>query len=258
MRRRPLLVTASVAATAGIVGCTGSETTGVEVLDRELADAADGETTMRVQVENGGEGGHIEVAVDLAWTADGADERNSSSPALENRDFRHRQKSAPRSVGPLGSFAPLSDERAKLSRTPSTPSRQDAEGEVFETYSDVVGLDAGERRWVDVPVRRYPDRESDYEYRVAASRTDRPLARFDHDSEEPGVGDVLRFDASSSRVVDGAIAAYDWSIGDAYEVGREIEYRLDEADADGLAVELRVTDTQGAFDTARRRIELDG
>lgn len=204
MRRRSLLAAVPVAATAGIAGCAGSESTGVEVLDRELTEADGADATMRVRVENGGDGGHVEVAVDLAWTAG------------------------------------------------------EAEGEVFETYSDVVGLDAGERRWVDVPVRRYPDRESDYEYSVAASRTDRPLARFDYEPERPAVEDVLRFDAGPSRVVDGAIAAFDWSIGDAHEVGRVIEYRLGEESAEGLAVELRVTDTQGEFDTARRRIEPDG
>jgi|GEM_PF-5156678 len=204
MRRRPLLAAASAAATAGIVGCAGSDPAGVEVLDGELTEAVEGEATMRVRVENGGDGGHVEVAVDLAWTAG------------------------------------------------------EREDEVFETYSDVVGLDAGERRWVAVPVRRYPDRESDYEYRVAASRTDRPLARFEYDPENPAVGDVVRFDAAPSRVVDGAIAAFDWSIGDAYEVGREIEFRLGEGSSGGLTVELRVTDTQGEFDTARRRIEPEG
>ncbi|GAA0671933.1 hypothetical protein ACFQDG_13050 [Natronoarchaeum mannanilyticum] len=204
MRRRSLLAAASAAATAGIAGCTDSESTGVEVLDRELTEAVEGEATMRVRVENGGDGGHVEVAVDLAWTTG------------------------------------------------------EAEGEVFETYSDVVGLDAGERRWVDVSVRRYPDQESDYEYRLAASRTDRPLARFAYDPESPAVGDVVRFDAGPSRVVDGAIAAFDWSIGDAYGVGREIEYRLEEESAEGLSVELRVTDTQGKFDTARRRIDPEG
>lgn len=204
MRRRSLLAAASAAATAGIAGCAGSESTGVEVLDRELTEADEGEATMRVRVENGGDGGHVEVAVDLAWTAG------------------------------------------------------EAEGEVFETYSDVVGLDAGERRWVDVPVRHYPDRKSDYEYRVAASRTDRPLAGFKYDPESPAVGDVVRFDAAPSRVVDGAIAAFDWSIGDAYEVGREIEFRLGEESSGGVDVELRVTDTQGEFDTARRRIEPEG
>jgi len=201
MRRRSLL---AVVSTAGIAGCVGSESAGVEVLGRELIAGEGDKATMRVRVENGGDGGHVEVTVDLAWTAG------------------------------------------------------EEEGETFETYSDVVGLDAGEQRRVDVPVRRYSDREDDYEYRVAASRTERPLASFDYEPEAPGAGDVLRLDARRSSVVDGAIAAYDWTIGDAYEVGREVEYRLGEADVGELAVELRVTDTQGEFDTARRRIEPHG
>lgn len=130
----------------------------------------------------------------------------------------------------------------------------DADGEVFESYSDVVGLDAGERRWVDVAVRRYPDRERDYEYRVSATRTTRPLARFDYEPDDPGPGDRIVFDAGASRVVEGTIAAFDWRIGGGYRVGREVEYEFGEGDAEGLSVELRVTDTQGEFDTATRQI----
>lgn len=127
-------------------------------------------------------------------------------------------------------------------------------GEVFESYSDVVRLDAGESRWVDVAIRHYPERASEYEHRVGASRTERPLARFDYEPTSAAAGDLVVLDAGRSRVVDGAIAAFDWTIGDVYAVGREVEYRLGD-DADGVAVELRVTDTQGAFDTATRRID---
>lgn len=199
MRRRSLLAAVSAGAAAGIAGCTGARSSGVEVVDRELTDV-DGAATMRVRVENGGDRAHVEVAVALAWTSG------------------------------------------------------DAEGEVFERYSDVVGLDAGERRRVDVPVRRYPDRESDYEYRVGAARTTRPLARFDYEPDAPGPGDRVVFDAGASRVVEGTIAAFDWQIGSGYAVGREVEYTLDDGDAEGLPVELRVTDTQGEFDTATRRL----
>ncbi|SNZ18003.1 hypothetical protein SAMN06269185_3195 [Natronoarchaeum philippinense] len=130
-----------------------------------------------------------------------------------------------------------------------------ADGETFETYSDVIGLAAGERRWVDVPIRHYGDAGGEYEHRVSAAVTSRPLARFDYEPATVAVGDLIRFDAGASRVVEGAIAAFDWTIGDAYEVGPEVQYRLGDADAEGVTAELRVTDTQGAFDTARRRVE---
>ena len=198
MRRRAVL--AAVPATLGVAGCTGARSTGVEVLEQSVTGVEDGTATVRVRLENGRDGGHVEVRVELAWLS-----------------------------GP------------------------DA-GETFETYSDVVYLSGGERRWIEVPIRHYPARADEYEHRVSAAATDRPLARFEYSPREAAVGDVIELDAGESQAVEGAIAAFDWRIRDRHEIGRLIEYELETGDREGFPVELRVTDTQGASDAVVRTV----
>lgn len=200
MRRRAVLAAVPVAVAAGIPGCTGARSSGVEVLDRQVTDAGDGTATVRVRVENGSEAAHVEVLVELAWV-DGPDA-----------------------------------------------------GAVFEKYSDVVYLEPGERRWVDVGVRYYPDPADEYEHRVSAGRTERPVAQFGYVPRDATVGDVITLDASLSRVVEGTVAAFDWRLRDRHEFGREIEYELAAGDREGVPVELRVTDTQGASDAVAREV----
>jgi hypothetical protein len=130
----------------------------------------------------------------------------------------------------------------------------DAENPVFEEYSDVVYLTPDETRWMDVEVRHYADRAEEYEHRVDAGTTDRPLARFEYAPRDAAVGDEIRLDASGSRAVERAVAAFDWTIHDRAAIGRTVGHELTAADQEGVPIALRVTDTQGQFDTVSRRI----
>ncbi len=82
-----------------------------------------------------------------------------------------------------------------------------------------------------------------------------PLAKFSFTPEEPGPGQVVAFDASSSTDVDGEIVDYRWEFGDgATAQGVKTDHRYQLPGVYG--VRLVVTDNEGGIMTETQPVEI--
>ncbi len=86
---------------------------------------------------------------------------------------------------------------------------------------------------------------------------EKPIAQFEYDSKNLNAGEMISFDASSSKDSDGEIESYIWDFGDKSEKGEGKTAQHSFFSGGSYIVELQVEDNDGATSSLRAEMSVN-